>query len=413
MKVLLAGIHEPLMSTINHYIEAFRAEGHELVTCGAIQGLTSGNLTDPNAPDYIYKNTTWDEQRARKYRYDLPVHDRPYPNYYSYKEILDRCPWKPDLIVQVEPHFFFQGTRQDRHRIPVAYLTFDNHRGPLTHLEAFRKGEIDQIFINSLHFMRPYTDALGADRVTWLPVAANPRLHHPRPDVQEQCDIAFAGNPGWMNSGRPYEEWLMKTGVRSQEPHNDMRFWLWHDESDEIEWQKQIDFCESGDNIALRLGQSAPWERFNNWEHREYVERGEYLYRLFRDFKVRLYSAAVHRNYNRVMNRGRIGFNCSLRNDINMKLFEYAAAGKMIVTDYVAGLDQLMPAATGWIYYTKYYQGDNINFNLDYNEVKNIMQLYLQHPDERALVARRGYEHVLKHHTYQHRVRKIVETMFK
>lgn len=412
MKILLCGICEPLVSTINHYIDAFRREGHELVTCGPVQGLSSGNVTDPNASDWIYNNTAFNQPWVRKYQYNIPVHDRPYPNYYGYKEILDRCPWKPELIVQVEPHFFFSGSRSDRGNIPVAYLTFDNHRGPLVHLEAFRKGEVDRIFINNLHFMRPYTDSLGADKVTWLPVAANPVLHHPCPDVSEECDISWIGNPGWMNSGPDYDKWLDKTGVRSQQPHNDRRFFLWHDESVEPDWQKQMDYAESPDNIPTRLGDAAPWEKYNGWEHREYIERAEHLYRLFRDFKMRVYCAIVLQNYSRAIARGRIGFNNSLGNDINMKLFEYASAGKMMVTDYVEGLDQLMPSGAGWIYYKKYYQGDNVNFNLDYAEVRGTVDLYLKHEDQRREIAKRGMEHVLKYHTYQMRVKKILEVMF-
>lgn len=401
MKVLICGICEPLLSTINHYISAFIEEGNEVATCGPFQGNYEGPYEAVSA------------YRTYKNPYVIPIHDKkPYPPYYSYKEILDKCPWKPELIVQVEPHFFFQGTRSERQNIPVAYLTFDNHRGPLTHLEAVRKGNIDQIFINSLYFMRPYTDQFGTDKVTWLPVAANPKLHHPRPEISEQCDVAWTGNHGIMNSGSAYEEWLDKTGVKSQFPYSDKRFWLWKLDSVEPYWQEYVEYAKSGDNILMRLADAAPWEKYNGWEHREYVERAEYIFRLCKDFNVFVFSTAVLQNYSLAIAQGRIGFNCSLRNDINMKLFEYSACGKMVVTDYVEGLDQLMPAGAGWIYYKKYYQGDNVNFGLDYTEVKGKMQLYLNRPDERLEVARKGQEHILKFHTYRHRVRKIVETMF-
>ncbi|MCK4529400.1 glycosyltransferase [candidate division WOR-3 bacterium] len=387
LNILFCYIDEPQATTGNYYVKALRELGHNVITCGPRQGNVDGELLS---------------------RLDIPLYDKPsYPDTYPYQEILDQCPTTPELIIQAEPHFFFVGSKADRRNIPAVYITFDNHRGPLTHIDMYRKGSFDIMFVANKYYQKPYIDS-GVN-AQYLPVACDPSLHKTYPDEQEECDIVFAGNPGYNNSGQQYKELCLAAGI-PPDASGQFRFYDKIGKSclpDEI--QPRLEYrC----GLPAFLVNAPPDRRFANWHSREYCERAEYLMRLSRDFSLNVYSCCVLENYARVINRGRMTFNCSLRNDLNMKVFESIASGKLLITDAIPYQEEIFTHGVHYITYNKYYQPDNVNFNLDYQEVRNLVSHFLNHPDEREQIAKAGQQHAHTHHSYQVRSKQVLNAVF-
>jgi GT2 family glycosyltransferase/2-polyprenyl-3-methyl-5-hydroxy-6-metoxy-1,4-benzoquinol methylase len=101
--------------------------------------------------------------------------------------------------------------------------------------------------------------------------------------------------------------------------------------------------------------------------------------------------------------RGRIVFNRSLAGDLNMRVFETLATGRMLLTDRLAsdaGLDDLFRDGVELVCY-------------DEDNLERLARHYLERPEEREAIARAGREAVLARHTYRHRVATLLATVFE
>eukprot|EP00913_Durusdinium_trenchii_P013432 g12613.t1 len=98
---------------------------------------------------------------------------------------------------------------------------------------------------------------------------------------------------------------------------------------------------------------------------------------------------------------GRIAFNRSLQRDINMRVFEALACGVLLITNDLAdnGQSELF---TDGVHLATYDDGDDLIDKIGW---------YLRHDVERAAIAARGLDEVRRHHTYRHRMQRILETM--
>jgi spore maturation protein CgeB len=102
--------------------------------------------------------------------------------------------------------------------------------------------------------------------------------------------------------------------------------------------------------------------------------------------------------------QSRINFNMTslqMTNAINQRVFDVSACQKFLLTDYRKQIDELMGGKENVIYFH------------DVGEIPELIEYYLAHPTVREDVSHRAYEHVKKHHTYQHRIRAIIQTMRK
>jgi spore maturation protein CgeB len=43
-----------------------------------------------------------------------------------------------------------------------------------------------------------------------------------------------------------------------------------------------------------------------------------------------------------------------------------------------------------------------------FDEIGDIVEYYLSHPDERKQIARQGYQRVIKEHSFRHRMEKVI-----
>lgn len=98
-----------------------------------------------------------------------------------------------------------------------------------------------------------------------------------------------------------------------------------------------------------------------------------------------------------VYSASRIGFNSSLKNDINMRVFEIMASGCFLLTDFIKdnGFEDLFETGKHLVIYK------------DDRELLQLAEYYLKNEEEREKIAKQGYEWVAQNHTYFHRAQKM------
>ncbi len=100
----------------------------------------------------------------------------------------------------------------------------------------------------------------------------------------------------------------------------------------------------------------------------------------------------------RLYSSSRIVFNRSIRDDINMRVFEALACGSLLVTNDLAenGQDELFVPGTHLVTYR------------DAEELLRAIGHHLEHPGDRERIAAIGRREVLANHTYRHRMETLV-----
>jgi len=75
------------------------------------------------------------------------------------------------------------------------------------------------------------------------------------------------------------------------------------------------------------------------------------------------------------------------------------ACGAFLMSDRPPDLDALLTPGMHYVPFT------------DPAELRRRVTHYLEHPDEREAIARAGLEHVRQHHTYEHRIDRLMEAL--
>ena len=88
-----------------------------------------------------------------------------------------------------------------------------------------------------------------------------------------------------------------------------------------------------------------------------------------------------------------------MKEAVNQRVFDVPACGAFILTDYQKGLDELFDVGKEMIVYR------------DKDEIPVLVKYYLDNPEKREAVAKKGAERVLKEHTYKHRLDVIIRAM--
>lgn len=129
--------------------------------------------------------------------------------------------------------------------------------------------------------------------------------------------------------------------------------------------------------------------------------RLEYLDRLFREFPNFWISTNVFFEEMAIRYiRSRLGFNCSIRNDLNMRFFEGLSTGTALLTNIdVEGWKEM-----GFV------DGEHFVGYLGMDDMVEKARWALQHPFEREQIAAAGHKLVREQHTYAHRVAAILES---
>ncbi len=95
-----------------------------------------------------------------------------------------------------------------------------------------------------------------------------------------------------------------------------------------------------------------------------------------------------------IYSMSKIGFNYSINNDVNMRIFEVMNCGTMLLTNHIKGngFDEIFQDKKYLVVYrTK-------------RELLRLIDFYLNNDEEREAIAEAGYEYVVNNHTYLHRL---------
>lgn len=125
---------------------------------------------------------------------------------------------------------------------------------------------------------------------------------------------------------------------------------------------------------------------------------GELIDAIRRKYPDSFLGGADFREIGEIYSASKIGFNYSIRNDINMRIFEVMSSGTLLLTSQVKdnGFDEL------------FTDRKNIVVYKNKRELLYLLEYYLKNDSQRDAIAQAGYELVTSQHTYRHRV----QTMF-
>lgn len=135
------------------------------------------------------------------------------------------------------------------------------------------------------------------------------------------------------------------------------------------------------------------------------ITRIEALDRLFKEFPNFYYGSRhpgfptknLFEDAAKRFSESKIVFNISIKDDINMRVFETLSTGSFLLTNWIPSLGELFDDGKHLVTYK----------TLD--EMVEKAKYYLKHEEEREKIAQAGYEEFIKKHTYKHRVEKILE----
>lgn len=83
----------------------------------------------------------------------------------------------------------------------------------------------------------------------------------------------------------------------------------------------------------------------------------------------------------------------------NTRTFDIPSCGAFEVVDHKPGFEELFNI------------GEEIVCYKSTDELKKLIEYYLEHPEERDSIARKGHERAVKEHTWYHRMNKVVKTL--
>lgn len=340
-KVLICtGAGEPDYTTSKSFIRALRrTTEHEVMTCGA-----------------MYKSSKETTEKT-----DIILEDREFPELYSYEEILDKCkPFRPDVIIQIEPHCYIYGEKPKDIKSFCWFL--DCHRGGYAYRNLARCGHFDAVFIAQRFFAAAYMRNISD--VYFLPQAFDRERIKYSSKITPECDIAFIGESGIA--------------------------YLNYDKFDS-------DGFAYTNTIPNDLHLMSPY-------YKEYAERAHLLKRLSKDFDVRIYKKNFD-NYSKIIQKGRIGFHRSLFKDVTLRLFEICACRRALACDYMPFLEEMFIDKQDCLMYYQFgFNHELENFELDYEQAHDAVKLLLEDNELRDKIAEQAQYYVYNKHTFDARV---------
>ena len=353
MRLLIcSGAGESEWCTNHALIWAFRQLGCEVLSCG---------------PRYNNQGNP-----------DIEVEDRPFPERYTYQEILDRCPWTPDFILQIVPHFYLTGPKPQG--IKSGFYCTDQHATGMMFKRGAQWGNFDYLFVGQPAYRHFFLDLAPVVK-TILP-AFDERRFNQNMDIEPKFDISFVG----------------MTGLAFTKEH-------WDNPDGEDEAGRYIT------NIAGRLPNNLRKYACSNVPSYDYAFRAELLYRLSREFNVRICESLWDNRIQSAIQKGRVGFNRSLLNDISIRNFEIAASLRLLVTDDVRDLrheiDRQYPDGV-CLYASGLFQPFYENFDLEYKECVSQIRGALEWSGRGSMWALESQVDVFANHTWRNRAESII-----
>ena len=129
------------------------------------------------------------------------------------------------------------------------------------------------------------------------------------------------------------------------------------------------------------------------------VPRKFYLQALRERYPNSFIGHAPHTELGTIYSQAKIGFNYSIRDDVNMRMFEVLCSGALLVTNRLAH-DDLKRLGC--------HDREHLVTYRTPRELFEVIDRFLQRDDEREAIARRGMARAQQQHTYVHRLQRIL-----
>ena len=129
------------------------------------------------------------------------------------------------------------------------------------------------------------------------------------------------------------------------------------------------------------------------------VPRKFYLQALRERYPNSFIGPAAHTQLGAMYGRARIGFNYSIADDVNMRMFEVLGAGACLVTNALRHDDL---ARLGLL------DRQHVVLYRSPQQLLDVVQELLSHREERRRIARAGFEAAWNRHTYTHRMEELL-----
>ena len=127
-------------------------------------------------------------------------------------------------------------------------------------------------------------------------------------------------------------------------------------------------------------------------------ERFDTLMKLYNKYYVNPIHYVIPYDTRFVYGMSKVGWNKSLKNELNMRTFEVTAANTLLITDEQDSI------------YDIFKKEDIVTYK-DENDMYEKIDYYLSHPEDAQLISDNGFETVTNENMYSHRVQKMLEVL--
>jgi spore maturation protein CgeB len=303
--------------------------------------------------------------------------------------------------------------------MPVASWYIDS---PNLIVQAFDKNVSQwmSLFLWDKSYMKDM-EAMGFESVVNLPLGTDESLFktlaagkHGKIPGKYFCDVGFVGN----SMVDPVKEWMIKIDpglhlivekaaehvANSENPNEDIIKIIPEKERTKIEGlnkKKKMEIEAAilwKSTLLYRLSCLETLKEFNVNIYGDSAWK-----ELLRKQNFKLFAPLNYYNELPLLyNSCRINFNATsrqMKEAANQRVFDVPACGAFILTDYQKSLDELFDVGKEMIVYR------------DKSEIPGLVKYYLDNPEKREAVAKKGRERVLKEHTYKHRLNEMIRVM--
>lgn len=125
--------------------------------------------------------------------------------------------------------------------------------------------------------------------------------------------------------------------------------------------------------------------------------RVDFLDRMFKEFPNFFYGKRLFEEAAEIFCSSKVVLNISIKDDVNMRVFEALSTGSFLLTNELPGLSVL------------FKDGVHLATYRTLDEAVEKARYYLAHDDERQKIADAGHAEFMAKHTYTHRLKKVME----
>ena len=180
--------------------------------------------------------------------------------------------------------------------------------------------------------------------------------------------------------------------------------WLFAAQQDGASYLRQVGLPATWLPLACDPTIHRPWPMEPQWDV-SFVGRvapgvrQELLLRIAQEFPRSFIGQRYFEDYAQICSASLVGFNRSVKNDINMRVFETLGCRTLLVTNDLSenGQAELFQVDQ---HFVTYRDGD---------ELFDKIRFYLRHAESRQRIANLGHRAVLEKHTYRHRMQHVLE----